>query len=178
MCDKIKDLHREHHQNFHERIEELQNLGGLRIWIIHILDENGPQNGVEIMDAVKLHHDGLHNHGLFRGHKHSNRPSPGSVYPMLKKMVSENLIYKEEDGRYDLTCKGQEMSDKIFKRFQGFHGKHRNQGPLAIENTLTEIDNDLSYLEDIKTEKLVPHEELIELLSERLKNIKESLHED
>jgi DNA-binding PadR family transcriptional regulator len=178
MWDKLNDLHQDLHQNFHERIEELQNLGGLRIWIIHILDENGPQNGVEIMDAVQIHHDALHNHGHFRDHKHAKRPSPGSVYPMLKKMVSENLICKKEDGRYDLTAKGQEMSDKIFKRFQGFHGKHRNRGPLAIENILTEIDSYVSYLENIKKEKLVPHEELIGLLSERLKNIQESLHED
>jgi len=173
MWDKFKDLH----QNFHERIEEMQKLGGLRIWILHVLDEQGPQNGVEIMDAVQAHHDGLHQ-TYFRGQKHSKRPSPGSIYPMLKKMVSENLISKRNDGRYDLTEKGREMSDKIFKRFQGFHGKHKNRGPLAIENILTEIDNYVSYLENIKKEKLVPHEELIGLLSERLRNIQESLHED
>ncbi|MGA2676463.1 MAG: hypothetical protein ACLQG5_05555 [Methanobacterium sp.] len=56
MWDKFKDLH----QNFHERIGEMQKLGGLRIWIIHTLDENGPQNGVEIMDSVQAHHEGLH----------------------------------------------------------------------------------------------------------------------
>jgi DNA-binding PadR family transcriptional regulator len=172
MWNKLNDLH----QNFHERIEELQKLGGLRMWIIHILDENGPQNGVEIMDAVQAHHDGLNYHTQFR--HNSNRPSPGSVYPMLKKMVSENLICKREDGRYDLTAKGQEMSDKIFKRFKGFHGKHINRGKLAIENILTEIDSYVSDLENIKKEKLVPHEELIGSLSERLKNIQESLHED
>jgi DNA-binding PadR family transcriptional regulator len=177
MWDKLNDLHQDLHKTFHERIEELQKLGGLRIWILHILDEYGPQNGVEIMDAVQVHHDGLH-HKYFRGQKHSGRPSPGSVYPMLKKMVSENLINKREDGRYDLTAKGQEMSDKIFKRFQGFHGRRRNRGTLAIENILTEIDSYVSYLEDIKKEKLVPHEELIGLLSERLKNIQESLHKD
>ena len=56
MWDKFKDLH----QNFHERIGEMQKLGGLRIWIIHTLDENVPQNGVEIMDSVQAHHEGLH----------------------------------------------------------------------------------------------------------------------
>jgi DNA-binding PadR family transcriptional regulator len=173
MWDKFKDLH----QNFHERIEEMQKLGGLRIWILHVLDEQGPQNGVEIMDAVQAHHDGLHQ-TYFRGQKHSKRPSPGSIYPMLKKMVSENLISKRNDGRYDLTEKGREMSDKIFKRFQGFHGKHIDRGSLAIENILTEIDSYVSYLEDIKKEKLAPHEELIGLMSERLKNIHDSIHED
>ena len=173
MWDKFKDLH----QNFHERIEELQKLGGLRIWILHVLDEQGPQNGVEIMDAVQVHHNGLHKK-YFRGQKHSKRPSPGSIYPMLKKKVFENLISKRDDGRYDLTAKGQEMSDKIFKRFEGFHGKHIDRGSFAIENILTEIDSYVSYLEDIKKEKLVPHEELIGLMSERLKNIQESLYKD
>ncbi len=173
MWEKLKDLH----QNFHERIEEMQKLGGLRIWILHVLDENGPQNGVEIMDAVQVHHDGIHK-PFIRGQRHSTRPSPGSIYPMLKKMVSESLISKSDDGRYDLTEKGQEMSYKIFRRFQGFHGKHMDRGTLAIENILTEIEGYVSYLEDIKKEKLVPHEELIGLMSERLKNIRESLHED
>ena len=177
MWDKLNDLHQDLHKTFHERIEELQKLGGLRIWILHILDEHGPQNGVEIMDSFEAHQEGLHVTHIM-GINHSKRPSPGSVYPMLKKMVSENLISKRDDGRYDLTANGQEMSDKIFKRFQGFHGRRRNRGALAIENILTEIDSYVSYLEDIKKEKLVPHEELIGLLSERLKNIQESLHKD
>jgi len=177
MWDRLNDHHHDLHKIFHERIEELQKLGGLRIWILHILDEHGPQNGVEIMDAVQVHHNGLH-HTYFRGQKHSKRPSPGSIYPMLKKMVSENLISKKEDGRYDLTAKGREISDKIFKHFLGFHGRRVNRGSFPIENILTEIDSYVSYLEDIKKKKLVRHEKLIGLLSERLKNIQESLHED
>ena len=173
MWDKLKDLHKE----FHERIEEMQKLGGLRIWILHVLDEYGPKNGVEIMDAVQVHHEGLHQ-THYEGHRQSKRPSPGSIYPMLKKMVSENLINKREDGRYELTGKGKERSYKIFRHFHGFHGKHIDRGTFTIENTLIEIDSYVSYLEDIKKEKLVPHEKLIRALSERLKNINESLDED
>jgi DNA-binding PadR family transcriptional regulator len=177
MWDRLNDHHHDLHKIFHERIEELQKLGGLRIWILHILDEHGPQNGVEIMDSFEAHQEGLHVIHIM-GINHSKRPSPGSIYPMLKKMVSENLISKKEDGRYDLTAKGREISDKIFKHFLGFHGRRVNRGSFPIENILTEIDSYVSYLENIKKKKLVRHEKLIGLLSERLKNIQESLHED
>ncbi len=172
MWDKLKDLHK-----FHERIEEMQKLGGLRIWILHVLDEYGSKNGVEIMDAVQVHQEGLHQTHR-RCHRTSKRPSSGSIYPMLKKMVSEGLITKKEDGRYELTEKGQEINYKIFRHFEGFHGKHIDRGTYAIENILIEIDGYVSYLEDIKREKLVPHREMIGLLNERIKKINESIHEE
>lgn len=177
----------------HDRLEELGNLGGLRIWIIHVL-EDGPKNGVEIMDAIQEHHEAVHkmhdvrmrtmtNDKHYQKHLHrtmkhtSRRPSPGSVYPMLKKMVAEDLIVKQEDGRYKLTDKGQEMAHKIFGRFKS-HAAQMDRGAQAVERALTEIDSYVSYLEDIKKEKLVPHEELIGELSERLKKMKDSLKEE
>jgi DNA-binding PadR family transcriptional regulator len=165
------------HEKFHERIEEMQKSRGLRIWILHVLDEHGPKNGVEIMDAVQTHHEWIHRvpHG---SHRHSKRPSPGSIYPMLKKMVDEELIVKMDDGRYDLTDKGQEIVYKIFGHLHRGHGKNMDRGSLAIENALMEIDGYVSYLEDIKKEKLITHKEQIEILSERLKKISESLQEE
>ena len=47
--------HHGHHDPFHETIKEMQQLGGLRMWIMHVLDENGPTNGAEIMEAVQIH---------------------------------------------------------------------------------------------------------------------------
>lgn len=148
-----------------------QHLGGLRIWIIHVLDEQGPKNGVELMDAVQSHYIGLN-----KSHhkRHSKRPSPGSVYPMLKKMVDENLINKMGDGRYELTKKGEEKSYKIFRHF---HGNHSNIDTTAIENTLTELDSNITYLENIKKEKLSSHNEFIGNLSTRLQQIHESIDE-
>lgn len=177
------DLWKNLHERFHERIDEMQKSRGLRIWILHVLDEYGPRNGVEIMDAVQKHHERFQqmHHGGHRHHgcnKHSKRPSPGSVYPMLKKMVDEELIVKREDGRYDLTDKGQKIVYKIFGHWHGRHGKNIDRGAFAIESALIEIDGYVSYLEDIKKEKLTPHEEHIEVLSERIKKIKESLQED
>ena len=166
MWDKLKDLHKD----YHERIDEMQNLGGLRIWIIHVLDEQGPKNGVELMDAVQSHYIGLKK--PHHKHRHSKRPSPGSVYPMLKKMVDEHLINKMEDGKYELTKKGQEKSYKIFRHF---HGNHLNLSISAIENTLTEMDSNITYLENVKVEELASHKDLIENLNNRLNQIFESV---
>ena len=165
------------HENFHERINEMQKSRGLRMWILHILDEHGPKNGVEIMDGVESHFETLH-HFKHGSHTHSRRPSPGSVYPMLKKMVDENLIIKREDGRYELTKKGQEIVYKIFGHLHGRYSKNMDTGAFAIENALTEIDGYITNFEIIKKEKLVPHEELIGNLSERLKDIQKSLHDE
>jgi DNA-binding PadR family transcriptional regulator len=188
-------------KNVHERIDKLHKLGGLRIWILHVLD-HGPKNGVEIMDAIQEHQEMVQEMYQKRMHqfsddKHdrhynrhynlffqktlknvSSRPSPGSVYPMLKKMVDEGLISKFDDGKYDLTETGRQTIYEAFGGLRGLNGEQMDRGGYAIENALTEIDNYVSYLEDIKKEKIAPHEELIGNLSERLKKLKESLHED
>jgi len=182
MWDTFKNLH----EKFHERIEEMQKLGGLRIWIIHVLDE-GPKNGVEIMDSIQHHYEEIKKHRMATHNPNhlmnkmecsSRRPSPGSVYPMLKKMVDENLITKGDEGRYELTEKGQEIAHKVFGHLIKPHGKQMGRGTFAIEHAFKEIDSYVYYLEDVKLEKLIQNEDLLENLIERLKKIKESLNDD
>lgn len=182
------DLWKNLHEKFHERMEEMQKSRGLRIWILHILDEHGPRNGVEIMDSVQNHyesfkmaHDAYRHHGRHehrRGQECSKRPSPGSIYPMLKKMVEEGLISKRDDGRYELTEKGQKVLYRIFGHLNRWHDGQADRGSFILENALTEINGYISYLEDVKKEKLIPHEEMIGELSKRLEKIKESLKEE
>ena len=169
MWDAFKNLHNE----FHERMEQIQKFGGLRLLILHVLDENGPRNGVEIMDDVQAHHEACKMAHRGRG---TLRPSPGSVYPMLKKMVNEDLIIKQEDGRYSLTEKGHNIIDKLSGR-TGYHHK-MDCGEYSIKKSLTEIEGYVSYLEDIKEEKLVPYEEVIGELIKRLIIVKESLKKE
>jgi DNA-binding PadR family transcriptional regulator len=162
------------HQKFHESVEEMQKLGGLRIWILHVLYEEGPKNGIEIMASVQ-EHTNRHQYGHYK----NSGPLPGSIYPMLKKMISEGLIIKNTDGDYNLAEKGKEVNSQLLGRFKEFHPKTQNKRRIwDIENILTEIDNDVSYLEDIKTEKLLPHKELIQILSQRISKIKDSLIEE
>ncbi|MGB7968699.1 MAG: hypothetical protein WCF28_03875, partial [Methanobacterium sp.] len=143
--------------------------------ILHVLDEEGPKNGVEIMDAVQIHTErsdrvNRNPHVAPR----NTRPLPGSIYPMLKKMVTEKLLTKREDGRYELTKIGEDLNSKLLGRFKGVF-KEENSRSWNIKNVLKEIDSYVSYLEDIKTEKLVPYKEQMESISERIKKLNKSL---
>ena len=74
---------------------------------------------------------------------------------MLKKLVAEGLIIKRNDGKYELTEVGYETN----KRILGSIVQHSLTEPIdrsaiAIETALNEIDSYLSFLEDIKKEKI------------------------
>lgn len=129
--------------------------GGLKSWVMYTLGEQ-PKNGAEIMDSIEMMSYG------------SWRPSPGSIYPMLNKMVEENLIRKRDDGRYELAPGGYEDMD-IF-------GGRWGNGAYSINSIMTEIDSYLSYMEDLQKEKLLPYEDKLDRTIERLKKLKESLH--
>jgi len=174
---RLWDTFRNFHRECHERMDEMQRFGGMRIWILHVLDEHGPVNGVEIMDSIQEHQERLELHRFARrGHGHRpHRPSPGSIYPMLKKMVKEELIIKDDDGKYDLTNKGEKVVSKLTGRLK--HYKDRGSEFISIKTALNEIDDYISYLENIKTSKLSLQKERIGKLKERLKTIEESLPE-
>jgi DNA-binding PadR family transcriptional regulator len=167
------------HEKFHEKIGEMQRLGGMRIWIIHVLDE-GPKNGVEIMDAIEEHHKMMEqrhmNDERFRRHMSKmKRPSPGSVYPMLKKMVEEDLIIKLEDGKYKLTEKGQKIASNFFGRFRPKEA-NMDKCDMVIENALAEIEGHVAFLESIKPEKLEEYCPRINTLYNKFEGIMNSLN--
>ena len=170
LVDKEDRNMENNHGQFHETIKEMQKLSGLRMWIIHVLDLEGSKNGTQIMEAIKTHTNS-HPDSPYK----NSGPLPGSIYPMLKKMVSEDLINKNSKGQYNLTENGQKLNSKLIKHFHIDHGEHNIRKVWSIENILTEIENDLSYLEDIKTGKLIPKKERIKNLAERINKINESL---
>lgn len=154
----------------------MKEVGGLRMWILHVIDENGPSNGVEIMDNVQAHYDwqfqvhkGDHTHPHHEDMR-SKRLLPGSIYPMLKKMVSEGLITKQDDGKYDVTENGRIIATNLFEHFQS-RNEHTDHKMISIENSLKEMDWHVSYLEDVDKDEIAPHKESIELLIQRLKKI-------
>jgi DNA-binding PadR family transcriptional regulator len=153
----------------HETIRGMQKLGGLRMWIMHVLDENGLTNGAEIMEAVQAHT--ISPNGPYK----NAGPLPGSVYPMLKKMVAEDIIVKNLKGQYDLTENGRKLNSKLLGRFKEDKPEENIRKVWSIKNILAEMENDVSYLEDIKTEKLNPEKERIERLKERINEIYETL---
>lgn len=136
-------------RKFH-RIEHFRGYGGLKILVLYILSE-GPKNGAELMDAIDL---------MSHGHW---KPSPGSMYPLLSKAVEENLITKNEDRRYELTDAG-------LAEISIFQAGTPNQ-PESIEGILTDIESNLSYLEDVPSEKLLPHAMMLEKINSKITRI-------
>jgi len=160
----------------------MRQVGELRMWILHVIDENGPSNGVEIMSNVQKHYDlqfqwhpkGTHKHPHREGNVQSKRLLPGSIYPMLKKMVFEGLITKQDDGKYDLTEDGQIVIINLFEHFQS-RNEYMDRKTISIENSLEAMNWYVSYMEDVDKEKITPHKKSIDLLIERLKKIKVTL---
>ncbi|MDA7942285.1 MAG: PadR family transcriptional regulator [Nitrosopumilus sp.] len=66
--------------------------GFSRYYVVRLLGE-GPRTGKEIIEHAASESGGAW------------RPSPGLVYPLLGRLLSEGIV-SEEDGRYDLTEKG------------------------------------------------------------------------
>ena len=127
----------------------------MKTWVLYTLNDHA-KNGAEIMDSIEMMSYG------------SWRPSPGSIYPLLNKMVEENLIRKREDGRYELVPEGYDQANEF--------GENWASGSRSVGNILTDIDSYLAYLEDLPKEKVSPYEEKLGRIMERLGKLKDSLH--
>jgi len=118
------------------------------------LISTSPKNGVEIMDGVEA---------MTRGWW---RPTPGSVYPLLEKMVSEGTILKRPDGRYELTPNAKkELSTSFGPRFRT---------PRTTVDMVNEIQGLVSYMEDLKgsdRDELEPHRKELKDLARRLSEL-------
>ena len=104
---------------------------GLRRWILYNVKE-GPKSGAEIMDVMEANLQGWW------------RPSPGSIYPLLKNMVTEGALIRSDDDKYSLTAAGQEEVDHPWPWFD----KH-GPTPRSVEGAIEVISSYTSYLEDL-----------------------------
>ncbi len=153
MRDNREDM-RAFMRKFH-RLGHFRGYGGLKLLVLYILSE-GPKNGAELMDTIDM---------MSHGHW---KPSPGSIYPLLSKAVEDNLIIKREDRTYELTDAGfEEIS--MFKT-------EGSEKAGSIEGILTEIDSNLSYLEDLSGEKLAPYVRMLERIGLKINRINDTLH--
>ena len=93
---------------------------------------SGPKNGVELMDGVQ---------NITRGWW---RPTPGSIYPMLKDMTDQGLVKKRDDGRYELTPKGRQQAA------DAFGPRERRHRPQTADDMAAQMEVLVSYWEDLK----------------------------
>jgi DNA-binding PadR family transcriptional regulator len=123
---------------------------GLPNMIVYLLSSS-PKNGVELMDGVE---------SITRGWW---RPTPGSIYPLLKEMSDQGIVKKLADGRYELTSKGR-------MQMEGSYGPWMRR-PETMDDVLGQMQNYVSYMEDLKSsgkDDLDQHAAKLEALSKRL----------
>ena len=98
--------------------------------MVMYLLSSSPKNGVELMDGVQ---------SITRGWW---RPTPGSIYPLMKEMISQGLVRKLDDGRFELTDKGR-------SEVGGSSGP-ASEGPLTMGEAVDQAHSALSYVQDLK----------------------------
>jgi DNA-binding PadR family transcriptional regulator len=126
---------------------------GLPNMVVYLLSSS-PKNGVELMDGIE---------SITRGWW---RPTPGSIYPLLKEMAEQGIVKKMDDGRYELTSKGRAQAEVPF-------GGRAHRAPTTDE-MVDQMNSLVSYMEDVKSgnrEKLGKHNGTLRDLSKRLADL-------
>ncbi len=74
--------------------------GFSRYFILEVLKKN-PSTGKEIINHAVTQSGGRW------------KPSPGLIYPLLGRLLDENLIEETKDGKYQITKKGRMVADDL-----------------------------------------------------------------
>jgi len=90
------------------------NKGFLRFAVLGIVVKKYPVHGYRIMELIE--------------EKMGFKPSPGSIYPVLNKLVSDGLIYSETSGKRKLyypTEKGKKIHEELESQRAELVNSHR-----------------------------------------------------
>ena len=126
---------------------------GLPHMVLYLLSSS-PKNGMELRDGVESNTRG------------GWRPTPGSIYPLLKELSDQGIIKKREDGRYELTQKGRSQSDVPL-------GPRSRRAP-TMDEMMGQMNSYVSYMEDAKAsnqEDMKPHTAALQSLAMRLSKL-------
>jgi DNA-binding PadR family transcriptional regulator len=83
-----------------QRVGSVVPRGFSRYFILESLKKH-PYTGKEIIDLAVKQSDGKW------------KPSPGLIYPLLGRLLDDNLIEETKDGKYQITRKGRAMTDDL-----------------------------------------------------------------
>lgn len=139
--------------NILETISNIGKYGSLRQMVLYVLAQRS-MNGVETISAIESMYCGIY------------KPSPGSIYPLLAKLSAEELIRKCADGRYEITSRGMESVDDQWQ------WPWWDNGSYTPYNVIGAIESNISFLQDAGAETLVPYEERLNRIIERLQQLK------
>ncbi|MGH9965865.1 MAG: PadR family transcriptional regulator, partial [Nitrososphaeraceae archaeon] len=99
-----------------DKATALLNRGFPRMYLLNMLKDK-PMNAKEIVETLLIKSGG------------SWKPSPKVVYPLLAKLVEEDLLYQTDEGQYALTRKGIRVASdagtvsRTLKKQVSFFGK-------------------------------------------------------
>jgi DNA-binding PadR family transcriptional regulator len=113
----------------------LLNRGFPRMYLLNMLKDK-PMNAKEIVETLLIESGG------------SWKSSPKIVYPLLAKLVEEDLLYQTDEGQYALTRKGIRVASdagtvsRTLKKQINFFGKF---GMLAGNTIVTKVKKRLFW---------------------------------
>ncbi len=146
---------------FHAHGMHHRGLVGLRYWILFLLRRK-EMTGAEIMNTLEEMSMGMW------------RPSPGSVYPMLKDLETEGLIVSkivENKKYYSITEKGKNVLEYIM-----IPDMEKYSQKFGIDEVLETLDGYAEYLLENR-ETLKNNENLKNRLKEIVQKFNEALKE-
>ncbi|MGC9209054.1 MAG: PadR family transcriptional regulator [Nitrososphaeria archaeon] len=126
-----------------------RKLGGLRFLILLVLAQ-GERTGSEIMKEIERLSLGFW------------RPSPGTLYPALYKLMKDGYIKRLEDGRYALTDKGNEELKGV---------EPLTAESFSVDHVLDIFESYIYYLKDVDKKELEKHRDKIVRISEELRGL-------
>lgn len=182
--NNTKDLNYKYWSYLYNMMDNFNKFGGLRIIILYEL-KDGPLKGIEISNKIEDHtkklyekkkkiekHPTEYDNDSFTK-KVKTRPSPGSLYPRLKRMREEGLIVKRKDGKYENTKLGYEKLNEVLNEVRE-KSEYLDKNP--IENAFADLENSIGTLENTDDDILVKYEDELIDLSKRLKKLASHIH--
>jgi DNA-binding PadR family transcriptional regulator len=116
--------------NWLDRVGSVIPRGFSRHYVLTSIREV-PMSGKEIIDKAISESGGIW------------KPSPGLIYPLLGRLIEEDLIDQTDDGRYKITMKGLDMIkdlESVHNVFQKQFGVLLRVGSLGRFMTLDLLD--------------------------------------
>jgi len=131
--------------------ELLRQKGRLRLMILWLLYQS-PRRGIDIIDDIYKMTWGWW------------RPSPGSVYPLLNKMVEDGVVVKGEEDKYVITQKGIKELESIFPL-----NRRSN-----IEDAIEELEGLANFFNEAPREQVIQYKERIMSALNKIRKVVEN----
>jgi DNA-binding PadR family transcriptional regulator len=129
----------------------LRQKGRLRLMILWLLYQS-PRRGIDIIDDIYKMTWGWW------------RPSPGSVYPLLNKMVEDGVVVKGEEDKYVITQKGIKELESIFPL-----NRRSN-----IEDAIEELEGLANFFNEAPREQVIQYKERIMSALNKIRKVVEN----